>query len=204
MRARPDKELGMEYVRLWRRDFGRPSAGRYGKRADFKNAALLAYAFLMLTWDADADEVRSYLPKTLQPDFDRYILPKAEQVRQGYANSVDGKSKANGVRKHGASTVQERCKNGASTVQAQCKHSASTDEDTQLPAETPDLGTTLFKAKSNAYAEPINQGSSIEAESQAHDALRSSTAEAAEAQARGREEKKSVTWRIHGTTKGAS
>lgn len=197
MRAKPNKNLGMEYVQIWKRDFMEATTNEGLSSAEWKRVAYLLFAYVNIVFDGDVDEVRTHLPKNLHRELDRYIIPRAERVRTGYDNSVTGKAKKN-ARKKGAGSSQEVREKCAKSTQEERANTSRERTEPNLPAETQDLGSTLIKSKAKAKSKAINQCLRTEAKSDDDGAMRTSTAAAAEAQAHSRGDGGTAhTWRIH-------
>lgn len=198
MIAKPGKNLGMEYVQLWKRDFVESTTGEGLSSAEWKSAAYLLFAYVNIVFDGDVDEVRSHLPKKLHRELDKYIIPRAERVRTGYDNSVTGKARK--ARKKAARSSQEEREKGARKSQEERASTSREHTNTNLPAQTQDLGSTLIKSKAKAKSKAINQCLRTEAKSDGDGAMRNSTDGTVEAQAHGRGDGGSAhTWRIHGS-----
>lgn len=196
MTAKPGKNLGMEYVQIWKRDFMEETSGEGLSSAEWKSAAYLLFAYVNIVFDGDVDEVRSHLPKKLHRELDKYIIPRAERVRTGYDNSVTGKARK--AREKGAQRSQEEREKSARESQEERASTSRERTDPNLPAETQDLGSTLIKSKAKAKSKAINQCLKTEAESDDHGAMRTSPAGAVEAQAHGLGDGENAhTWKIH-------
>ena len=197
MIAKPGRNLGMEYVQIWKRDFVEATTNEGLSSAEWKNAAYLLFAYVNIVFDGDVSEVRSHLPKKLHRELDRYIIPRAERVRTGYDNSVTGKARKNAREKSARSSQGEREKSARSS-QGERASTSRERMDTNLPAKTQDLGNTPIKSKAKAKSKAINQCLRTEAKSDGDGAMRISTAGAVEAQAHSRGDGGNArTWRIH-------